>query len=239
MADAPDTKLPIAVKLNPKARLLSGNDRSLIVYGSKTGLTILYPTRSRPFRPATPRSPDFIKVEFNESNDGSDLEVLSMSTSSEDWVIYENPEDAILIQRCTTPSTDSEDEQYESYSEPEEYNIQRNTRFPWKYSINLGSPVTNFAFPGASIPMFGQTGRESHKPWLDKVYIAAITEDGTTRIITLPLRLPPPGASFPSLNSSEFPVDITVLTHSQEASQTLPRGICVDFMRQVPKKVSP
>ncbi|KAK6536225.1 hypothetical protein TWF281_000468 [Arthrobotrys megalospora] len=270
MADAPDTKVPVLARLDPRARLLSyvvkdditapaqyypyplprikkpesangitngnglatsnekGNDRSVIIYGTKTGLTLLYPRRSRVCRGQAPsRSAN----EVNETR--ADME---MDVDGGSWIVFHDSDTKPLTDplRKQTPVKAPK---YESYSEPEEYDIQRNARFPWKYLVELGSPVVEFAIPGASHSVPEYAYLESH-PWLEKMYIAAITADGKAHLVILPLRLPPPGISSADIASNDFPVH-TILLRARSEGRTRPIGICLDFMRRKPNPASP
>ncbi|KAF3926454.1 hypothetical protein AA313_de0206871 [Arthrobotrys entomopaga] len=233
MADAPDTKLPLIIKLSPKTRLLSyklqdevtasaqyypfllpptgtssanwnsnirrTNDRSIIAYGTMTGITILYPRRSRP----------------------SDQELKA----------HENG-------KATREKGTIDNLEYESYSEPEDQRIVRNIRLPWKYSIDLGSPVTEFAFPSASSVIDHEI--EAEEPWAKKLFISAITEGGIVHLISLPLSLPPPGVFSNNHPSPKFPVDIITLARSTTPHLQLPpRGLSMDFMYRVATTSSP
>ncbi|KAK6344177.1 hypothetical protein TWF696_007819 [Orbilia brochopaga] len=262
MADSTDTKVPTITKIDPKTRLLSyslqtdhvtapaqyyplplprtnaskpnilyadpdndsepsealkhPNDRSIIVYGTKNGLTILYPRRSQRYRP-------------NDSSD-SDIEMLDRN----DWVVYESED---IAQSQARFSPEPYDLKYESYSEPEGFNCQRNARFPWKYSIDLGSPVTEFALP--TLNSLLDSTNSLAEPWNQNVYITAITEDGVVRLVALPLRLPPPGMnSTRNFSTPDFPVDIITLKPGNRR-QPRPRGICMGLLQRMLHSGSP
>ncbi|KAK6509229.1 hypothetical protein TWF481_003988 [Arthrobotrys musiformis] len=275
MADAPDTKVPVAVKLTSRARLLSyrvkeditapaqyypyslprdkkseltdgatdgnnkdvphdnGNDKSVIIYGTKTGLTILYPLRCR-LRggQASPQQSTNTKGTGMDADD-SDFE-MEMDDGS--WVVFRRP-DGKLLEEPFPKKVVPNPPEYESYSEPEEYNVQRNARFPWKYSVELDSPVIEFAVPGPSHAVPEHAYLESH-PWLEKIYITAITADGRVHLVILPLRLPPPGVSSTDVASNHFPVH-TILLRARKEGQIRPKGICLDFMRRIRGPASP
>ncbi|KAK6516504.1 hypothetical protein TWF506_006411 [Arthrobotrys conoides] len=277
MTDAPDTKVPVLVKLNSRARLLGytvkeditaaaqyypysiprnkkpesestdkatndndtatytlhveeGNDRSIIIYGTKSGLTILYPRRCRLREGNTSRS-NSRETSGMDRNGDSEMDVDGGS-----WVIFcdsegELPEEPLRKKTYAKPP------KYESDSEPEEYRIQKNARFPWKFLVDLGSPVIEFAVPGPShsVPEYAYL---APRPWLEKMYLAAITADGKAHLIILPLRLPPPGVFSNKLESNEFPVH-TMLLSPRKPGQIRPKGICLDFMRRLRTPASP
>ncbi|KAK6363001.1 hypothetical protein TWF730_000450 [Orbilia blumenaviensis] len=166
-----------------------GHDRSIIIYGTKTGLTILYPRqcRLRVRRPSADSTNEKAGEADSDDDDGGDI---TMTLDEDIWVEFYGPNGEKLkdpFRKKANPKAPK----YESYSEPEERGVQRNARFPWKYHVELGSPVAEFAVPGAfhSTPEYAYLA--SH-PWLERLYIAAITVDGKAYLIALPLRLPPP-----------------------------------------------
>ncbi|KAJ6259821.1 hypothetical protein Dda_5463 [Drechslerella dactyloides] len=228
MADSEDMKVPTITKINPKTRLLSYSlqtdyvtapaqyyplplprsngsrkivcesldipghyDRSIVVYGTKTGLSIIYPRRSQRRR--------ICSLKLGDSD--SDIEIISKS----DLTTEDNghtDQSHIL----TPPfSHEDYDLKYESHSESERCGSRHNARFPWKYSVDLSSPVTEFAFPTFDNSLLGNVDSVS-EPWSHSLYVTAITEDGTVQLVTLPLRLPPPGISSTEHISPDFPV---------------------------------
>ncbi|KAF3090438.1 hypothetical protein TWF569_004037 [Orbilia oligospora] len=275
MADAPDTKVPILVRLNSRARLLSytvkeditapaqyypysiprskkpesestgdatnlndtatshveENDRSIIIYGTKKGLTILYPRRCRLSEGVcSPRSTN--EESFGTDGDGDmDMDVHEGGSAIPSDLEGKLPEEPPRKKTYTKAP------KYESDSEPEDYSIQKNARFPWKFLVELGSPVIEFAVPGPShsAPEYNYL---EFLPWLEKMYLTAITADGKVHLIILPLRLPPPGVSSNQLGSNDFPVH-TMLLSPRKLGQIRLKGICVDFMRRLQTPNSP
>ncbi|EWC44595.1 hypothetical protein DRE_06676 [Drechslerella stenobrocha 248] len=210
------------------------SDRSIVVYGTKTGLTILYPRRIRHCGAQHLRAASAQCTDWEEIGANSDVEMAEDG----DCVVYEHTENGPTASPHAAPGFDSGgyETDYESHSGSEEYSFQRNIGFPWKYSIDLDSAVTEFALP--RIPDFvDEQSGPGFRPWLlQKVYITAITEDGAVRLIVLPFRLPPPGVSSTRHISPEFPVNITHLKHGIRG-QTRPRGICLGLLQRLPYSV--
>ncbi|KAK6357354.1 hypothetical protein TWF718_001667 [Orbilia javanica] len=209
-----------------------GNDRSIIVYGTKKGLTILYPQRCR-LREREPSS-RWTNIDTGGMSGDGDGDV-EMGVDESDWVICDDPkgdrpEDDLHI------GTYAKTSKYESYSESEGYGAQRNACFPWKFLVELDSPVIEFAVPGPSHSVPEHAYLASH-PWLEKMYLAAITADGKVHLVILPLRLPPPGVSSSRIDSKDFPVH-TMPLKSRKGGQTRPKGICLDFMRRLQNPAS-
>ncbi|KAF3922761.1 hypothetical protein ABW21_db0209162 [Orbilia brochopaga] len=185
------------------------NDRSIIVYGTKTGLTILYPRRSRHRR-------------ISDLNSDSDIEVIG----DNDCVSYEDQSPPSKLRF----SQEDYNLKYESESETEGYSCRRNPRFPWKYSVDLGSPVTEFALPTFDAFLAGTDSIS--QPWNRSLFITAITEDGAVQLVVLPFRPPPPGVSSTRETSTDFPVDIIWLKPNNRR-QPRPRGVCMGILQRM------
>ncbi|KAF3930918.1 hypothetical protein ABW19_dt0207370 [Dactylella cylindrospora] len=190
-----DSKPPLE-KNRTETVINAKNDRSIIVYGTNTGLTILYPRKlQRCERSETP----------DADSEGDD------SSGSKSWVkvgsiISENGL-ARSFRNDAPADTDKHEITYESYSEPEGSYVQRNARFPWTYSIDIGAKVVGFSFPAAF--MDEQLG--TLLPWSQNMYIAAVGDDRAIRLISLPLRLPPPCISSNKSATNDFQVQIVRL----------------------------
>ncbi|EPS40806.1 hypothetical protein H072_5321 [Dactylellina haptotyla CBS 200.50] len=189
-------------------------DRSILVYGTRVGLTILYPRRTR-LREPEPESPD---LEAEDSDRESYPEIPDSESDRGEWVriVYENEEDeALFNSRLDDLGLNSVEynTKYEYSSELDDSCATRNTRFPCAYSIEFHNPVVEIAFPKLSLSTDGE-------PLAQRLYISVTTQDGMIRLVAIPFRVPPPGVSSTKNLSKEFPVDIITLKGPNTPGET-------------------